>query len=794
MNHHTKEKGIRKRAILILSFMGSTLFSSAQNVAINNSGIKADASAMLDISSDNKGILIPRLTSLQRTGMKAPANGLLVFDSDTNSFWFFAMVWKEIINVGNPGIVQSAANVAPTGAAGGDLSGTYPNPNVVKIQNLDVAAGAPLDKQIMKWDKAKNKWQGQNDSLFLPYNVSFASAAKLFGITNTNTTAGSSAIYGKSSTAGSGVPFSSTAGVWGDNSTGVGVVGTSNVGQGVYGFSTKSYGVAGYSALAGAAGIYGSHANDKGIGVMGEMQNNGTAVYGKATGLTGKAGLFESTNQLHTDTTLKLITPGVGILSSFNITNANSTKPAIDINHAGNGVGLKVRLNRINAAANAIDVVSQGSGIGVYSNSENGIAGKFETSNTQNSYPTLMLANKGAGSALYISSAYEGIAGSVIDVINNTHAGVGLKMVSSGAGANAIMQSSNEINGHAVLKLQQDGMGKGLEAVLTHTFQHNSAAVYGKNAGGTGVEGHGTDIGVLGEVSADDGIGVLGTCAPGSGGIGVKAISYNSSPNSGSLTAINQTDGYAIYAESTWKGTAVFGKTSKALGAAIVGKNEADQGYGVLGYSTGIDGVGILGESGQTNSLSKAAIFRNVNSKNDKTVVEIINSGTGNDLYVFNSNAANASTMFRLRNGGPGKYISFEDGNSAEKFSVAKSGNIKSEGTVTVKGDKGIVRNSTSTQLRTEILQANLTIPVNGLIEIPNEGSFIINVNFATPFSAPPVVSIGNIVKNVAYANYLVVTITDVTNTGCKFNIVNPLSHNVKVQNTAWKLVATGAE
>lgn len=66
-----------------------------QNVGIGTT--TPASSAQLDISSTTKGLLIPRLTSAQRTAIASPANGLLVYDTNTNSFWFYkSPAWVEI--------------------------------------------------------------------------------------------------------------------------------------------------------------------------------------------------------------------------------------------------------------------------------------------------------------------------------------------------------------------------------------------------------------------------------------------------------------------------------------------------------------------------------------------------------------------------------------------------------------------------------------------------------------------------------------------------------------------------
>ncbi|MEN0051964.1 MAG: hypothetical protein AAF806_33165, partial [Bacteroidota bacterium] len=65
-------------------------------VGINAEGSDPDASAMLDISSNDKGLLIPRMDSTSRQNIQSPAEGLMVFDSTTNSFWYYSTNWTEV--------------------------------------------------------------------------------------------------------------------------------------------------------------------------------------------------------------------------------------------------------------------------------------------------------------------------------------------------------------------------------------------------------------------------------------------------------------------------------------------------------------------------------------------------------------------------------------------------------------------------------------------------------------------------------------------------------------------------
>ncbi len=73
--------------VLLLTICGYN--SYAQSLAINTDGSTANASAMLDIKSSTKGLLIPRMTTIQRTGIGTPATGLQVYDTDLNLLYFY---------------------------------------------------------------------------------------------------------------------------------------------------------------------------------------------------------------------------------------------------------------------------------------------------------------------------------------------------------------------------------------------------------------------------------------------------------------------------------------------------------------------------------------------------------------------------------------------------------------------------------------------------------------------------------------------------------------------------------
>ena len=84
---------------LILFLLTANLI--AQSVGINNA--TPHSSAILDVKSNTKGMLIPRTSSASRNAIVKPAKGLILYDTTTSGFWFHnGTLWTQL-SAGNNG-------------------------------------------------------------------------------------------------------------------------------------------------------------------------------------------------------------------------------------------------------------------------------------------------------------------------------------------------------------------------------------------------------------------------------------------------------------------------------------------------------------------------------------------------------------------------------------------------------------------------------------------------------------------------------------------------------------------
>lgn len=100
---------MKKIIILFAFFASSKLFAQ---VSISPIASLPDPSAMLDVSSTNKGVLISRMTLAQRSAIAGPATGLLLYQTDNTPGFYY--------NAGTPTVpswtlIQNAVNVTTQG-------------------------------------------------------------------------------------------------------------------------------------------------------------------------------------------------------------------------------------------------------------------------------------------------------------------------------------------------------------------------------------------------------------------------------------------------------------------------------------------------------------------------------------------------------------------------------------------------------------------------------------------------------------------------------------------------------
>lgn len=92
--------------ILNLLILCLVLFTQApvfSQIGVDNTS--PDPSSVLDLTSTDKGLLIPRMTSAQRTAIASPASSLLVFDTTLNLyFYYFGGQWRPL----NPWLPSSS--------------------------------------------------------------------------------------------------------------------------------------------------------------------------------------------------------------------------------------------------------------------------------------------------------------------------------------------------------------------------------------------------------------------------------------------------------------------------------------------------------------------------------------------------------------------------------------------------------------------------------------------------------------------------------------------------------------
>ncbi|HUR30422.1 MAG TPA: hypothetical protein VMZ69_03260 [Saprospiraceae bacterium] len=239
---------------ILLSGMLFTI-SNSQSIGVGTQ--TPNASSVFDISSTTKGLLIPRMTSAQRTAIPTPATGLLVFDTNTNQFYFYnGSSWNAIAGSGSALTLPYEGTVDNPGTAfritnsGNAIEGNSTSGNGLNVSSVTGAGLNSLSSSgfgIITSSTSSTALYAFSNNELPTINSTNSNG---LGVAIKGNSSAHNAILGVSAgTSKAGIRGESTGpsgiGVFGTSTqaTGYGVYGNVGTGIGVYGFSSSGTGV-----------------------------------------------------------------------------------------------------------------------------------------------------------------------------------------------------------------------------------------------------------------------------------------------------------------------------------------------------------------------------------------------------------------------------------------------------------------------------------------------------------------------------------------------------------------------
>jgi hypothetical protein len=199
--------------VLLIFVFGSTFNTSFAQVGIGTS--TPDSSAVLDISSTTKGMLAPRLTTVERMAINAPAESLLVYDTDANAFYYYDTslpAWVKINGSTGGGsfeyrdnwkLIKSAADLSDELTAGGgteylldenilyEINGMITLLHPINLNNAYLT-GQDSGEDILLKTHAGTLYQGSGggsiQKLILTSHPSYQGAGSIFNMTGVGMT------------------------------------------------------------------------------------------------------------------------------------------------------------------------------------------------------------------------------------------------------------------------------------------------------------------------------------------------------------------------------------------------------------------------------------------------------------------------------------------------------------------------------------------------------------------------------------------------------------------------------
>ena len=146
----------------LLIFLGNNTW--AQSIAINTNGAAPENSALLDVNSTTKGVLIPRMSMAQRDSINSPATGLLIYQTNNNSGYYFynGSIWTSMTS----GVSGSIGHYIGEYFGGGLVYYVYDNGSHGLIASLDdLSQGIGWGNPAINISNSESEYDGAVNSI-----------------------------------------------------------------------------------------------------------------------------------------------------------------------------------------------------------------------------------------------------------------------------------------------------------------------------------------------------------------------------------------------------------------------------------------------------------------------------------------------------------------------------------------------------------------------------------------------------------------------------------------------------